>query len=179
MKFIDKYSNIIISLLVLVIIFIVFNLFFPKVVPDSKKQVHNIFRRKEIKEATAKFVGNCEFDDFEKRRNCYHDQMIQLRKANLKVNLNFKLVQGDTEHNLKAIDMEDIIKIERPQLSLMSCASNTFFFDWNSEYIFISLENPAGGVVCQTSNKETIYIVPQSFKQSQIDSFLGSIRPIK
>lgn len=172
MNFIDKYSKLIITILLIAICYIGYNVIFQKKIKLEK-------RRTEIKKATTEFFANCEIDEFDKRRACFHDKMIELRAANKQVNLEYKVILDGTESKLKSEDLGDIIRIERPKTSLMSCSSNTLFLDWDSLYFYISLENPNGGVVCYDVKDNPVYIVARSLKLSQIDSFKKSIKMIK
>lgn len=125
---------------------------------EQKRAEQERVKKETIKEGTLKIYADCtDISTFEKRRECFKEEMIRLRMENSKVSLRYDMTYSGTKEEVKTEDLGDLLRIEKPHIALERCVSNTFFFDWVEDSIYISMDNTLGSVRCMTPNGEIIF----------------------
>lgn len=125
-------------------------------------------RRAQIEEGVRSFFKKCEeIDTFEKRRRCFAQDLLLKRNENKMVQLSYQMEINGKLYSLNSEDLGDLIKISKPKdYSFVRCLSNTYFFDWNENSIFLSLDNPYGSVNCRLRQGGEVFIFPANLSES-------------
>ena len=126
-------------------------------------------RKAQIAIAAKKVFNKCQdVSTFDKRRECFKDKLLEMRKQSNIVKLDYILVVNDKAISAKSEDLGDLVKLTIPkEMGFIRCVSNTFFFDWSGESMYLSLENPFGGAQCTTIKDETVLVYPKDLTADQ------------
>lgn len=126
-------------------------------------------RKKEITQGVQGIFKNCpDISTFELRRECFKDRLIDMKSKNALVQKEYAFESKDLSKDLVSEDLEDLLKINIPEnLAFVRCVSNTFFFDWKGNTVFISMENPLGAVLCNTAGGDEVLISPKNLSKQQ------------
>lgn len=127
-------------------------------------------RKMEISNGVHGLFKKCtDISTFDSRRECFKNQLIEMKKKNPLIHKEYVFEINNKIYDVKSLDEGDLIKITKPSnYGFIRCISNTFFFDWASESIYLSQENPLGGALCTTTNGGTVLIIPKDLSKDQI-----------
>jgi len=127
-------------------------------------------RKKEIIKGVHDLFKSCSnVSTFDSRRECFKNKLIEMKKKNPLIHKEYIFEISNKKYDVKSFDEGDLIKITKPSnYGFIRCISNTFFFDWSSESIYLSQENPLGGALCTTTNGGSVLVVPKNLSDDQI-----------
>lgn len=167
-------SNFLKKMLFLVIILIIFvsiNIGYKKFKTYSYNKKESTRREEILKGVNSIFKQCSDITSFESRRSCFRDKLLEIKKNNKKIKKEYVLILNNKKFSLKSFEEEDLLKIEKPKdYGFTRCLSNTFFFDWVDDFIYISMDNELSSVSCKTTNGLDLLIVPKDLKDSEINS---------
>lgn len=137
---------------------------------EKQAQLKVIENRKQaIRQASQDMYKPCQdISTFDKRRECFKDQMTQMRAQNKKVPLEFQVIINHKASKVEVEDLGDLLKISKPNIGFLRCQSNTFFFDWVGDFVYISMENPLPKIECMDVDNRKITFIPINLSQEDI-----------
>jgi hypothetical protein len=119
----------------------------------------------------------CTSESSQSRLDCMRPRLEKV--SNPKFQNAFSLFVDGKKIELKTEDLDYALKIKRtPEMILGGkCMSNFFYFDFDSESIFLSKDNIYGVVVCVSGNRRMI-LYPSQISEQDLNSQLEAIKKI-
>jgi hypothetical protein len=126
-------------------------------------------RKNAIRRGSKEVFQNCpDISTFDLRRACFKNKMIEMKKSNPYFKTKYDMIIGNKITKVSTEDLGDLLKIQKPKMGFLRCISNTFFFDWVGENVYISMENPLGSVECINTDKEKVSFIPSGLSKEEI-----------
>lgn len=134
------------------------------------KDQKEIKRKAEIKGQVLNHFKNCpDLTTFEKRRECFKEEMITKRAQNQQVKLEYVFLINNKRYKAEGVDLGDVMQITKPEgYGFTRCVANTYFFDWVGEHIYFSLENAQATISCKTTTGGDLIIFPKDLTETEL-----------
>lgn len=136
------------------------------------KDQKEIKRKSNIKNNVLNHFKNCpDLTTFEKRRECFKEEMIAKRAQNQQVKLEYVFLINNKRYKADSVDLGDVIQVTKPEgYGFTRCVSNTYFFDWVGDYIYFSLENSQATISCKTTTGGDFIIFSKDLTETEINN---------